>query len=292
MIGIYIPTITPFKNERVDWNVNENYLHFMCKKKINGLVVAGSTGEGIKLSLYEEIELLKQTYQIANSYGKKIIAGISPASLTQAKEMIDKLYFSGLEGFLVLTPFYYGVSTSQSELYDFYIELAEFSPAPIWIYNMPKYTHFEIDEKIVLSLSQHENIMGIKYSGNNLSLLLNLIKICDEQFEVISGNGSVFPEFFKKGGNRAILAIANVMPDLAIKIYKEKDRLDRIQEDVEKIKNANSLIVGKYGVEGLKYILSKILLMELGLRKPFKALSAIARKELDAWYDTYQVEIL
>lgn len=289
--GIWVPTVTPFKHDKIDWGTWEYLLEELGKTEINGYVIAGSTGEGIKLLDYELEELIKTAIPVANKFNKKIITGLSPHSLKGAKYQIEKLSHLEIDAFLVLTPFYYGVSENQKELTDFYIELAEFSPRPILVYNMPKYTGFEVLPAVIQSLCQHPNIIGIKYSGNNMDTLMNYHQVSDESFTVISGNGTVFPDFFSKGGESAILAIAHILPEACLDIYKGRRNLNRLEETISFVKESNQLIVSGAGVEGIKHILSKIYQTEIQCRIPFKTSDTSKLNALNDWYEKNKIKL-
>lgn len=291
MKGIWVPVITPFRKERIDWAFYEHHLNFLKKTSIKGIVIAGSTGEGIKLLRNELRELISFSHKLISDSGKKIIVGLSPASLFQAQDEIQSLSDLPVDAFLVLTPFYYPPSASQNEFVEFYLKLAEFSETPIIIYNMPKYTHFEIQPDVISALCHHPNLIGIKYSGNDPELLIKLKNISGDRFEVIAGNGTVFPGFFKKGGESAILAIANILPRECVEIYQNRNNIHRIDETIQLVTQSNSLIVGKYGVPGIKYILQMRYGLPVELRSPYPALSETALQELESWYSENNIKI-
>jgi 4-hydroxy-2-oxoglutarate aldolase len=289
--GIWVPIVTPFIHDQIMWNIYEQHLNHLLKKRIQGIVVGGSTGEGIKLLDYEMKELIAMTSQAAANSGKKVIVGIAPSSTRQALHSIELFSSPSVAAFLVLTPFYFPLSDNQIELIDFYLQIAEFSEIPVIIYNMPRFTHFEINPDVVTELSVHPNILGIKYSGNQLKFLLQLTKRVHNGFKVISGNGTIFPDFFKEGGDSAILAIANILPESCVDIYKNRMNIDRHREEIEFVTDSNTLIVNQHGIEGIKYILSKILNQNMDLRSPYRRLEPEAIHKLDEWYKKHMHEI-
>lgn len=286
--GIWIPLITPFRQNQVDYALFERFIQYFSSREISGFVVGGSTGEGIKLLDSE----LKELTQIALQSSKKVVVGLSPASLVQAKYQVEKFASLPVEAFLVLTPFYYGVSESQKELITFYSELAEFSPKPILVYNMPKYTHIELLPEIIAELAQFPGIMGIKYSGNNAEALKKFLTVTQPPFEIISGNGNVFPEFFRFGGKSAILAIANILPESCLRIYCNRENLSRVEEDIALVQESNRFIVGSHGVEGIKFVLNKIHGIEMTCRVPCKKLTDHSIDQLEQWLEKNKANII
>lgn len=187
--GIYVPIPTPFKDGQIAFDKLESNLEFWLASKLEGIVVMGSNGEFIMLSPEEKQQLIHAV--CAQAKGKKpVIVGTGTES-TQETIKLNKLATeAGAAAALVLSPNYFKKAMNDRVLKEFYLEVAEASPIPIILYNMPGNSGINLSAKLVAELATHPNIIGIKDSGGNIVQIAEIIHTTPGDFSVFAGSAS------------------------------------------------------------------------------------------------------
>jgi 4-hydroxy-2-oxoglutarate aldolase len=140
------------------------------------------------------------------------------------------------------------------------LQVAENSSLPLILYNVPVYTDVKLSPEIIARIAQHPNIIGLKNSLSDYNHFISVFDRVDQDFQVLTGNASILLETFRLGSRGGILAAAAVSPDLCVQLYQEfigqgrTSKLDKLQS---RIKEINELVIIKYGVPGIKYVLDK-----------------------------------
>lgn len=187
--GIYAPIPTPFENDKVAYDKIAGNMSFWLKSKLSGIVVMGSNGEFIVLSPEEKRELISAVCDVAG--GKKpVIVGTGCES---TKDTIDLNIYAakaGAAAALVLSPNYYKRAMTDSINKRFYLDVAEESPIPLIIYNMPGNSGINLSSKLVTELSEHPNIIGVKDSSGNIVQISEIINNTSPDFAVFAGSAS------------------------------------------------------------------------------------------------------
>jgi dihydrodipicolinate synthase/N-acetylneuraminate lyase len=164
--GIFPAATTPFYPDgRLYLKKLEHNVERYSRTPVAGITILGSTGEAVMLSDDESRQVLRHAREAATP-DKVLIAGVAresvPATLNLAEYAADQHY----DAVLVRTPSYYPYSSL--DMLTYYRALADRSPLPIIIYNIPKFTRYEIPVEVVGELAQHTNIIGIKDSSGNV----------------------------------------------------------------------------------------------------------------------------
>ncbi len=167
--GIFPALITPFNDggeifeEKIQFNLDK-----LNQIALSGYVVCGSTGESPLLNVDEKLALLEQVRELSPE-GKLLIAGIGYESVRHTVQMAKKAAGLGYHAGLVLTPHYYKVILQRPETQKVYFRtIADASPIPILIYNMPAVTGYDMPVEVIAELSHHPNIIGMKDSSGNV----------------------------------------------------------------------------------------------------------------------------
>lgn len=273
--GIYTPVVTPFKeNEEIDYAKMKFNLDKWAKTDLDGIVVLGSNGEFSYLTFHEKLELVK--FVVENfSKSKKIIAGAGCESTKETIELSIQLAKLGADAVLILPPNYYKGAMKDDILYQHYIDVAESSPIPVMIYNMPGNTGINLSPTLIAKLAKHPNIVGIKDTSGNIVQISEIVRDTDDDFAVFAGNAGYLLPALSVGARGATLALANAMPEQCCKLVSlfKEGKLDEAKKLQLKIIEINAAVTGKYGVPGLKYALDLLGYQGGYPRRPLKPLS-------------------
>ena len=173
--GIYAPIATPFAGGQIAYDKLEKNLNFWLGSDLSGIVVMGSNGEFVLLSPKEKEDLMRAV--CAQAKGKKpVIAGTGAESTVETLRLGEKAAEAGADAVLVVTPNYYKGSMTDAVLARFYTDVADASPLPVILYNMPRNTGISISAKLAVELARHPNIIGIKDSGGNIVQIADMIR--------------------------------------------------------------------------------------------------------------------
>src|SRR5712692_8478257 len=166
--GIFPPITTPFYPDgRVYFKKLEHNVERYSKTPVAGIVVLGSTGEAIMLSDEEHRQVLK-TAREACAPHKVLIAGTGAESALETLHLTDYAASLGYDAALIRTPFFYRSQMQPANLLAFYRTVADRSPLPVILYNVPPFTNYDMPAEVIIELSEHPNIIGIKESSGDV----------------------------------------------------------------------------------------------------------------------------
>ncbi|MEF8832071.1 MAG: dihydrodipicolinate synthase family protein [Candidatus Thermoplasmatota archaeon] len=252
--GIIPPIITPFdKKGHLDMKALENNLDIWNQTDLSGYLALGSNGEFVYLNKEEKIKVVKKVLQ-ESSEDKTVIAGTGLESTELTLDLTNRMAKIGVEAALVLPPHYYGDFMTDTVLKNHYEYIADNADIPILIYNMPKFTGITISENLIAILSDHENIIGMKDSSGDFSLLGKYISNSSENFDVMVGTANLIFGGLILGASGGILALANLAPEECCRLYREykKGNIEGAVEIQLRMIPLNEAITAKYGIKGLK----------------------------------------
>src|SRR5499433_2131900 len=173
--GIFPPITTPFYPDgRVYYRKLEQNVEHYSKTPIAGIVVLGSTGEAIMLSDEERREVLK-TARKACVPNKVLIAGTGAESAAETLKLTEYAADLGYDVAMVRTPYFYKAQMQVPNILAFYRFVADRSPLPIMIYNVPPFTQYDIPAELVIELADHPNICGMKESGGDVEKVRKMV---------------------------------------------------------------------------------------------------------------------
>jgi 4-hydroxy-2-oxoglutarate aldolase len=256
--GIYPALVTPFDDngdiykEKLTYNIRK-----VEQLPLSGYVVCGSTGESPLLNADEKVSLFEQVRDSASN-GKTLIAGIGYDSVRETVKMAKKAAGLGYHVGLALTPHYYKNQMPRPDVQKLYFRsVADQSPIPILIYNMPAVTGYDMPVEVVAELSHHPNILGMKDSSGNIEKMRQTVAAVKPGFQILSGSGMTFCDALYSGATGAILAIANAVPYACITVWEAyRTRQEEAARDWQsRLLTGAKLVPGKHGIPGLKYLM-------------------------------------
>lgn len=210
--GTGVALITPFKSDlSIDYEAYRRIVEYVISENIDFLVPLGSTGETATLNEEEARKILDFVIDLNNGR-KPILAGNFGGNNT--RELVKKIEgynFDGIDGILSSSPAY--VKPNQEGIYWHYMALAEVSPVPIMIYNVPGRTKSNIEWDTTIRLANaSDKFIGIKEASGDLIQATRIIKNRPEGFIVTSGDDEVALPMIAAGGDGVISVIANATP--------------------------------------------------------------------------------
>ena len=252
--GIFAPIATAFDaSGEVDYSVfAENTVSFGATK-LSGLVVLGSNGEFTLLSHEEKVKLV-ETARNHLPADKMVIAGTGCESFRETLQLTQECAAVGADVALVVTPNYYKKDMNEAALGKFYTMLADASPIPVMIYNMPGNSGVNVPSSLTLKLAAHPNITGIKDSGGNIVQISEVLAKAPEGFSVFAGSGSYLLATLLLGGVGGTLAVANVVPNYCAEIQENfgKGDLEKARKMQLALLPLNAAVTSRFGIGGMK----------------------------------------
>ena len=173
--GIFPPITTPFYPDgNVYFKKLESNVERYSRTPVAGIVVQGSTGEAIMLSDQERRDVLKAAREAA-APNKVLIAGTGVESAIETLRLTDYAAEVGYDVALIRTPHFYRKQMLPSNLLAFYRTVADRSPLPIMIYNVPPFTAYDIAPEVVIELAEHPNVIAIKESSGDVEKVRKMV---------------------------------------------------------------------------------------------------------------------
>jgi len=251
--GIFAPLPTPFINDEIAWDKLRGNIDKWSKTNLAGLVVLGSNGEFAFLSHSEKVEMVRFVREHLPK-DKKVIAGTGCETTREAIQLTKECAEAGADVALVLNPYYYKDSYTEPVLKQYFFDVADASPIPVMLYNMPKNSGVNFSSKFVLELSKHPNIVGVKDSSGNLVQIADICAHTPEDFSVFAGSASFLLPALSVGAVGGTLALANIMPNECAEVLTlfEQGKLAEAKALQHRLLEPNNAVTVKWGISGLK----------------------------------------
>ena len=211
LTGTGVAIITPFRNDgSIDFNALHNLVDYIITNKVDYLVVLGTTGESVTLSTDEKNAVISNVIEsVANRV--PIIVGIGGNNTNEIVQKIRNTDFTGISALMSVAPYYN--KPNQRGLYLHYKAIAENSPVPVIMYNVPGRTASNISAETTIKLANDfKNIIGIKEASGNFYQVMEIIKNRPQNFLVISGDDATALPFIALGANGLISVLGNALP--------------------------------------------------------------------------------
>jgi len=271
--GAYAPIPTPFEsNEEIAFGKLKENLDKWAASRLDGLVICGSNGEFPLLDEEEKVELLgfARKHFPAN---RGIIAGTGCESLKATLRLTRKAADVGCDAALVLTPWYYKSGMNSDVLKAYFTQLADASPIPVILYNMPRNTGVEMNSALISELSKHQNIIGIKDSSGNIVQIAETIQHSSKDFAVFAGSTSFLYSSLVLGAAGATMALANIIPDTCVELIElhKKGEAEKARALQMSLLDINAAVTSKFGIGGMKAACDLMGYYGGPLRKPLRS---------------------
>ena len=209
--GTGVALVTPFKkDESIDFRALSDVVDHVINNGVEYLVALGTTGETPVLSREEQLAVVRHIMEV-NKGRVPLVVGMGGNNTSALIENIKSWDFKGIDAILTASPHYN--KPSQKGIFSHYMAIAEVSPLPIIIYNVPSRTGSNISAETTLSLaSESEKFMGIKEASGDMNQLMKIAAGKPENFLLISGDDALTLPMISLGGACAISVIGNAFP--------------------------------------------------------------------------------
>lgn len=208
---------TPFTKDGINFDVLKFFLEKQIANKVDSIIVCGTTGEASTMSFEEKKNLIDFTVKVVNGR-VPVIAGTGSNSTSTAIEMTCLAETLGVDGALIVTPYYN--KTTQDGLVKHYTTIAKNTSLPIILYNVPGRTGVNILPKTCLELSKIDNIVAIKEASGNISQVAEIANLCGDNLHIYSGNDDMILPILSLGGLGCISVLSNIAPNYVHNIAK------------------------------------------------------------------------
>ncbi len=211
LIGTGVALITPFDAQgAIDFKALERLVNFQIDQGINYLVVLGTTAESVTLSKQEKDAVLACVLAV-NDNRVPLVLGVGGNNTQSVVDQVKQINPDHISAILSVSPMYN--KPSQSGLIAHFSAVAQASPVPVLLYNVPGRTASNMLPSTVLKLAAHENIIGIKEASGDLGQALEILRSAPEGFLVISGDDLIALPMTLMGGHGVISVIGQAYPN-------------------------------------------------------------------------------
>lgn len=285
--GIIAPVTTPFlPDESIDFDAFAENLRYYVTTELTGVLVAGTTGEGPHLAPSERKRLLEVASTEAGRL--QVWAGLPGQSKAQSLRELETWQDLPVAGVLAGVPNYYRPRMTEGALEAFYRGLADASPFPILLYNIPKLSGVDLAPGLVARLARHPAIIGIKESSGNLSLVQRLLgDTSGEEFEVVCGSGEAFGAVVDLGVRSGILAAACMAPEVAVEVWRSSGKPRSVAMLRRLLFELAATVVSGMGIPGIKHAMERLGLRGGRVRAPLLPLSEEELRRLNSFMDEF-----
>lgn len=280
--GVFTPIVTSFdEHGQVAHHKIEFNLGKWNQTGLSGYIVLGSNGENVYLNEREKVDVLKTARQ-AIPREKLMIAGTSCESTVNTIALTEKAAGTGADAAIIINPSYYKSQMTTPVLVNHYRVIADASPIPIVIYNLPPATGIDLSADLLVELSQHPNIIGVKDTSGNMPKMGETIRRADPSFQVLAGSSNFFYPSLAIGVTGGILALANVAPDESVELFSlfNAGEIEKGRDLHLRMLPVNLAITSRFGVGGLKAALDMVGFYGGSPRLPLLPLDNERRQEM------------
>lgn len=209
--GVGVALVTPFDEQKeIDYAAYAKLIEFVSEGGVDFLVVQGTTGETPTTTKEEKKKLLAFTLE-HNKKNLPIVYGIGGNDTAAVLETIQATDFSGVDAILSVCPYY--SKPSQEGIKAHFRAIAEVSPVPVLLYNVPGRTVVNMKSDTIIELAAHPNIIGIKDASSSLEQAMEISWKAPEDFLMLSGDDNLVTPMISVGWHGVISVIANAFPE-------------------------------------------------------------------------------
>jgi 4-hydroxy-tetrahydrodipicolinate synthase len=208
--GVGAALITPFDEQNeIDYPGLKRLIDLVTEGGTDFLVVQGTTGESPTVSSKEKRDILAFTIQ-NNTKSLPVVYGIGGNDTKSVLDTIEETDFNGVDAILSVCPYYN--KPTQEGIIAHFTAIADASPVPVLLYNVPGRTVVNVKADTIVKLAEHPNIIGIKDAGGSIEQSMELAARVPEDFLLLSGDDNLVTTMVSVGWHGVISVIANAFP--------------------------------------------------------------------------------
>jgi 4-hydroxy-2-oxoglutarate aldolase len=253
--GIVPPMVTPFdEGGSIRFDFFERNIEKYLEAGIEGYLVLGSNGESVYLEHSEKLKLIESARKQVPA-SKMLLAGTGVETTQGTIQLTKEAADRGVDAVLVKNPFYFRSQMTFEVYMAYYTAVADASPVPVIIYNVPVFTGLPLQSKLIIELAKHPNIRGLKDSSGDVKLISEVSWNTDSaRFGIIAGAAATLFPAMSAGARGGIIALACAAPKAALALYQAFAASDHAKaSSIQRIvAPAACAVTEKYSIPGLK----------------------------------------
>jgi 4-hydroxy-tetrahydrodipicolinate synthase len=287
LYGTGVALVTPFDSTgAIDYKSLKKLLAHTAKG-VDYYVVMGTTGESVTVSSAEKQEVLNFVKR-NNTAKLPIVYGIGGNNTQAVLDTIRNTDLKGVDAILSVSPYYN--KPSQEGIYQHFKAIADASPLPVILYNVPGRTASNLTAETTLRLAAHKNIIGIKEASGNLEQCMRIAKSMPKDFLLISGDDLLTVPLYAIGGKGVISVLANALP-IPFKKMKEfafAGNYQKASHHQFSLLEINGPMYEESNPVGIKHLLSELGVCGNHVRLPLIPASEGLKKKISKAYDGFK----
>jgi 4-hydroxy-tetrahydrodipicolinate synthase len=284
--GVWIPLVTPFQDDRVDYPSYRKLIEHYSSKPIAGLIPLGTTGESPATSDDEFEEVLEKTMEY-NGNKVPVYAGVGGSYTTKVVRQLKIAEKYGLQGILSVSPYYN--RPDQRGIFEHFRRISESTALDIILYNIPYRTGRNMENDTIRRLAEFGNIRGLKDCSGSLEQTTQLLlHRPHKEFSILTGEDALFYTTLALGGDGGILASANLQTERFLEVYRRMRSNDHqgAWQVWREMAGFIPLLFGEPNPAPLKYCLYRLgLISSAETRLPLTGISDQLKARLDEYME-------
>lgn len=280
--GTGVALVTPFTDKgEIDFPGLENVINHSIKGGVEYLVSLGTTGESVNLTKEEKHQVLAFTIQ-KNNGRVPVVAGFGGNSTSALVKDIEAYDFQGLDAILSVSPYYN--KPTQEGIFQHYTAVANASPVPVILYNVPGRTSSNMQATTTLRLAEHANIIGMKEASGDFAQCMQLAKNKPNDFLLISGDDNITMGLIAYGFDGVISVVGQAFP----KIFTDMVRaalagdFDKARQLHYRLNDITDMLFAEGNPAGVKCALALQQICTEHVRLPLVGVSETLREKLNS----------
>lgn len=218
LTGVWLPIITPFQEDKIDYTSYKKLIDHYSDKGISGMIPLGTTGEIPTLDDYEFENMIEKTLEY-NKERLPIYVGVGGNYTAKVIKKVKIAEKYDIQGILSVCPYYN--RPNQEGIYTHFKSVAEQTRLNIVLYNIPYRTGVNIENETVFRLSEISNIVGIKDASGDMKQSMALLMNPPKDFSVLTGEDALFYVTLALGGQGGILASSHINTEKFVEVYNK-----------------------------------------------------------------------
>ena len=288
--GVGVALITPFNNYKVDYPALERMVEHVINGGVDYIVALGSTAETATLSIEERNDVLRF---IIEQTAKRvpIVVGMGGNDTHQLVEQLRTFDLSDTVAILSVVPYYN--KPSQEGIYRHFMAVAEASPVPVIIYNVPGRTGVNMTAETTLRLAKAtDKIVAIKEACGNIEQMQAILDGRPDNFLVLSGDDGITVELVKRGGEGVISVAANAFPEKFCQCVHNAmvGNITQAEGEMEQLIEPINLLFREGNPTGIKGMCASMGITTPEVRLPLVEYTAELKRDIEKAITTYDLK--
>lgn len=241
--GSGVALVTPFNESGVNFEKLKELLEWHIENHTDAIIICGTTGEASTMTEKEKKDTIKFTVDTINKR-IPVIAGTGSNNTAAAIEMSKYAESVGVDGLLVINPYYN--KTSQKGLFEHFKVIDNSVNTPIIVYNVPSRTGMNISPSMLEKLCELKNITAVKEASGDMSQIIKIKALCKDKLDIYSGNDDQIVPTLAMGGIGVISVLANVIPETVhniCKLFEDGNCKEALELQLNTLDLANNLFI-------------------------------------------------